>query len=157
MKNINNFIEIGFNGDDIFIISEIMYLNNIKKFHQFFNNLANDKTTKPTKVLLPYTNELVDIYHAHIGSLELSRPAEMFFRFLFGLYNFKDFDMRHMDALFYNRSLDDIVVFTRMVSKCKDAKLCNRVFKKINLENFFRTCFFNLNVLINSHNKQNYY
>lgn len=72
LRNINNLIEIGFNSDDIFILSEIMYINNIRKFHHFFNNLANENTYMSTKVYLADTHEFVDIYHARIGDKVLS-------------------------------------------------------------------------------------
>ena len=151
LKNINNLIEIGFNQDDIFIISELMYINNIRKFHHFFNNLTNCVTCKPTKIYLPDTNEFVDIYHARIGDKVLSPAAEMFFRFLFGLYNFKKFDSRHIDALFFNKTLSDIAIFTQMVTKCRDTKICQRVFNKINLDLFIQKCLVNMTQIINSY------
>ena len=129
-NNIEFLIEIGFNANDIFIISEIMFTNNIRKFDQFFVKKKVKSFKSTTKVIIPHSKHYVNIYHARIGEKVLSPSAEMFFRFIYGYYHFQKLDSRHIDALYFNKSLNDINLFNQMISKSKKNLICRNVFKK---------------------------
>lgn len=152
LKIINALIEIGLNADDMHIITELMFANRIKKFHHFFNNIGTVNTVKTTKLALPFSNEQVEVYEAHIGDKYLSKPVEMFFKFLFSIYNFKYFDFRQIETLLHNQTLNDIYTFSQLVSRCKRTDLCKIVYKKIDTDLFFQNYFNNANMQMNNYN-----